>query len=62
MNKEKIRQRFRELYGINWLNSQGEPDIDYVEFLEEVLLRYIKEQTEQKADSSEIICSKPTNP
>lgn len=30
----KLRELFKKQTGINWLNSQGEPDIDYVEWLE----------------------------
>lgn len=29
-----LRDSFKKRSGINWHNSQGEPDIDYVEFLE----------------------------
>jgi hypothetical protein len=31
---EKLKQQFLEETGMNWLNSQGEPDIDYVAWLE----------------------------
>jgi hypothetical protein len=29
-----FRKKFKEEKGINWLNSQGEPDIEYVDWLE----------------------------
>lgn len=34
-----LRVQFKELSGINWENSQGEPDIEYVEWLEKELLK-----------------------
>jgi DnaJ-class molecular chaperone len=30
----KLRDQFKGEKGINWMNSQDEPDIDYVEWLE----------------------------
>lgn len=38
MTKEDLRIEFEKKYGINWLNSQGEPDIDYVEWLEDFII------------------------
>ena len=35
---EELRARFSNEYGIGWENDEGEPDIDYVHFLEELLL------------------------
>lgn len=34
---EIFRKKFKEEKGINWLNSQGEPDIEYVDWLEHQL-------------------------
>jgi len=34
---EVFRKKFKEEKGINWLNSQGEPDIEYVDWLEHQL-------------------------
>jgi len=38
MTKEDLRQDFHNEQGIRWENSQGEPDIDYVEWLENKIL------------------------
>jgi hypothetical protein len=34
---KKLRNQFKEETGIDWMNSQGEPDIDYVQWLENKL-------------------------
>lgn len=34
MTSEELKQEFKEESGTNWKNSQGEPDIDYVAWLE----------------------------
>jgi hypothetical protein len=34
MNTEACRKAFETETGISWQNSQGEPDIEYVEWLE----------------------------
>jgi hypothetical protein len=34
---ENLRLKFKEKTGDNWLNSQDEPDIDYVQWLEELV-------------------------
>lgn len=31
-----LRRRYKEETGNDWLNSQGEPDIEYVQFLEQI--------------------------
>lgn len=31
---KKLQDEFKEQSGENWINSQDEPDIDYVHFLE----------------------------
>jgi hypothetical protein len=38
MDKEDLRLDFYNEQGINWENEQGEPDIDYVEWLESKIL------------------------
>ena len=38
--REILRKKFKEDTGINWQNEQGEPDIDYVEWLEDTLADY----------------------
>jgi hypothetical protein len=41
MTKEELRQQFHLEAGIKWENSQGEPDIDYVQWLEQkVIIRH----------------------
>ena len=40
---EELRARFSNEYGIGWENDEGEPDIDYVHFLEELLLSQFTE-------------------
>lgn len=35
MNREELRQEFERACEIKWENSQGEPDIDYVMWLED---------------------------
>ena len=34
MNPEKLRQQFKSETGEDWINPQGEPDLDYVMWLE----------------------------
>jgi len=38
MKREELQHDFHNEQGINWLNSQGEPDIDYVMWLENKIL------------------------
>ena len=38
MTREELQHDFNNEQGINWLNSQGEPDIDYVMWLENKIL------------------------
>ena len=38
MTREELQHDFHNEQGINWLNSQGEPDIDYVMWLENKIL------------------------
>lgn len=37
---QELQEEFKVEHGINWKNSQGEPDIDYVSWLEQKLLEY----------------------
>lgn len=37
MNRETFREQFNDETGLDWLNSQDEPDIDYVLWLENKL-------------------------
>ena len=39
MTEQDLRNEFKDITGDNWINSQGEPDIDYVSFLETRLIR-----------------------
>lgn len=39
-----LRGQFKAETGISWINSQGEPDIDYVEWLEKRILQHGKSQ------------------
>lgn len=39
--REELRDKFHNEQGIKWENSQGEPDIEYVIWLENRLLRVI---------------------
>lgn len=38
MSKLKLRDEFKNVTGCNWKNMQDEPDIEYVEWLEQKLL------------------------
>lgn len=38
MTTEDLRNKFKEQTGINWENSQKEPDIDYVMWLEKQVI------------------------
>lgn len=38
MTAEDLRNKFKEEMGIPWENSQGEPDIDYVTWLEQQVI------------------------
>ena len=35
MTPEELKDRFKEETELDWLNSQGEPEIDYVAWLEQ---------------------------
>jgi hypothetical protein len=39
MTAEDLRHQFHNEQGISWENSQGEPDIDYVIWLEQKVIR-----------------------
>jgi len=34
MDLKQLRMHFKKETGLSWVNSQGEPDIEYVEWLE----------------------------
>ena len=38
MTAADLRDKFQQRLGIHWQNSQGEPDIEYVEWLESELI------------------------
>jgi len=38
MTKDDLRKDFEKETGLNWINSQEEPDIDYVEWLENKII------------------------
>ena len=42
--KKELREDFYILYGEEWLNSQREPDIDYVLWLENRILELLNKQ------------------
>jgi hypothetical protein len=46
-----LRVQFEELSGIRWENSQGEPDIEYVEWLEKELVQLITTKSSTEKDS-----------
>lgn len=51
MNTESLRKEFKKDTGSNWLNGDNEPDIDYVEWLENkvcVLSNKIKTMVERR--------------
>lgn len=39
MTRDELRDNFHNEQGIKWENSQGEPDIDYVEWLEDKVIQ-----------------------
>jgi hypothetical protein len=41
MDKLKLRREFKNESGYNWENTQNEPDIDYVEWLEQKLIKLL---------------------
>jgi hypothetical protein len=43
IEREKLRRQFKNDNGVNWENSQGEPDIDYVRWLEEYIFNILPE-------------------
>jgi len=43
MTNEILRAQFEIETGITWTNSQGEPDIDYVAWLEKKLIQHINQ-------------------
>ena len=52
MTREELQHDFHNEQGINWENSQGEPDIDYVMWLEDKIHCY-KEQYLHPAEGAE---------
>jgi len=64
--KEQLRQAYYKETGEKWVNSQGRPDIDYVNWLEDLVLliglKYILTQS-KALDSYESGCvdHKPTS-
>ena len=48
MTAEDLRQQFKKEAGIPWENSQGEPDIDYVMWLEQKLSQSLPEITDEE--------------
>ena len=38
MTKDDLRKDFEKETGFNWINSQKEPDIDYVDWLENKII------------------------
>ena len=45
--RAELRRTFKKEFGINWKNSQDEPDIDYVRWLEDNVLSTLLEEKEE---------------
>lgn len=52
MNRSDLKRQFKDEKGISWKNSQGEPDIDYVEWLEAKVIAVQK-------DAIKSVCNHP---
>ena len=50
MTLEELRDNYREATGEDIVNSLGEPDIDYVHWLEEALLRKLEQVKKAYSD------------
>lgn len=59
MTREELQHDFNNEQGINWLNSQGEPDIDYVMWLENKILAIKNNTPLPPAEGAEEILRKP---
>ncbi len=42
MKAEDLKQQFYNESGTEWVNSQGEPDIDYVQWLENKIINKLR--------------------
>ena len=58
MKREELQHDFHNEQGINWLNSQGEPDIDYVMWLENKILAIKNNTPLPPAEGAEEILNK----
>ena len=54
MTEQDLRNEFKDITGDNWINSQGEPDIDYVSFLETRLIRNLGVIGDVRSSTSEL--------
>ena len=56
MTREELQHDFHNEQGICWYNSQGEPDIDYVMWLEDKILAIKNNVPLHPADGAEAHC------
>ena len=57
MKRQDIRLKwFNQTGGAIWLNSQDEPDIDYVQFLEDEIIKLSQNVSEKSSDICIVIC------
>ena len=61
MTREELQHDFHNEQGINWLNSQGEPDIDYVMWLENKILAIKNNTPLPPAEGAEEYLKLPQN-
>lgn len=52
MTKQDLRNKFDREKDMNWENSQGEPEIEYVWWLEEIILRQTCQHTTIRMDGT----------
>lgn len=57
MNKQELREEFKKETGYNYINSQGEPDIDYMKWLEQKLVKLFDKTVDVDSD----VCPDPTH-
>lgn len=61
MTKQDLRQDFHNEQGIKWENLQGEPDIDYVEWLENKILAVKNNAVLPHVSNNEVaVCDAPS--
>jgi len=54
--REELRTLFKNKTGTDWVNSQDEPDIEYVNWLEDLVLMVLPEQLKPAKTTAKIRC------